>query len=935
MQATGHAELAEHADAGQAMLAFLFTDIEGSSGRWERHPAAMRVVLPRHDAAIGAAVAICGGAVFKSTGDGICAAFATGHQAIAAALEAQRRLAAEDFTPVDGLAVRMAVHAGLAEARDGDYFGATLNRAARLLVIGHGGQILVSGNTASLVEPAELPPGAALMPLGEHRLRDLITPEAVHQLTHPDLRAEFPALRSLDASLNNLPRQAGALIGRETELAAVTELVKRRRLVTLTGAGGIGKTRLSLQLGAELLHQFPHGVLFVELATLTERAQIGEAVAALLSVAISGDRPAVEILASRLRRKRLLILFDNCEHLVAEVAAFAGALLCQTEAVTMLATSREALGVTGEQIYALHGLAVPPDAPRPTAAEALRYSAVTLFAERAARAVAGFTLSDAAAPSVAAICRRLDGTALAIELAAPWLRMLTPQELLARLEDRFALLTSRSRAILPRQQTLRALIGWSYDLLSPREQVALARLGVFGGSFTIAAASAVIAGGMIEKDEAFTLIASLLDKSMVAALPQSESEARFRLLESTRHYALEKLAPREEADAVRRRLAVWLIRRFTEARESWPITSTDTWTARYAADADTLRAAIAWTFAPGGEAALGVELVSLTALLWCELALRREHRRWLDDAIARTGPETPKLVAARIAYERSFSSSGGAFGDRRQLKSAHRALALYRALGDPEDIALAAARVVACVARPGEPDEAQRYLAEIEAALPAIAMTKRRAGLLRNLATVASFAGRAGQALALFEQALAISRHYRDPDGIETAGGNLAEMLFAQGDHAGAAARAAEVAQSCRRSGNLFNLSHVLGNLASYAAILGDLAAARAAIREALPLLADYAFDVYFADCVQSAALLAAKSGNFATAARLRAYSSAFYRHNEMAREPTEQAVHDALTALLDQAAASGALPAAERARLTAEGAALAAEEALALALAG
>jgi len=422
-------------------VAFLFTDIEGSTQRWEAHRAAMGDAIERHDALLQQSIDSHGGYVFKRMGDAFCAVFRTAPEAICAACDAQRALNSQDFSAVDGLKVRMAVHVGHADENNGDYFGPTVNRVARLLAIGYGGQVLVSGAAADLAQ-GEMPVQTALRDLGSHRLKDLAHPEQVYQLIAPDLPQKFFPLRSLDALPNNLPLQLTSFVGREDEIESVKTLVDLHRLTTLVGTGGVGKTRLALQAGAELLDRYEDGVWFVELAPLSDGTLIVSELAPLFGVQVAGDRPLLDALLAGLRPKHALLIIDNCEHLVDPAADIIEKILRGCPNIRVLATSREALKISGETVHRVASLT--------------EESAVALFAERATAASDSFQLTDENRPTVAKICRRLDGIALAIELAAARVRAVDVEELFARLDERFRILTGGSRTALPRQQTMRA-----------------------------------------------------------------------------------------------------------------------------------------------------------------------------------------------------------------------------------------------------------------------------------------------------------------------------------------------------------------------------------------------------------------------------------------------------------------------------------------------
>ena len=428
-------------------VTFAFTDIEGSTVRWERDRDAMREAVRRHDAILRTAINEHGGHVFKTMGDAFCAAFTRPEDAVAATLAAQRALAAEDFSAVEGLRVRMALHTGTTDERDGDYFGPVLNRVARLLAVAHGGQVLISGDTAELSN-GEISPQGSLRDLGYVQLKDLSAPEHVWQLDIAGLPNEFPPLRSLDALPNNLPLQRTTFVGRERDVAEVKELLDHHRLLTLVGSGGVGKTRLAIQVGADLLDRYPDGVWFVDLARIDNPELVASVVAQTLGMSQRQDQRVDESIPPWLKRKKLLLIFDNCEHVLEPIAALAGAILATAQDVRILATSRQALNISGEAAHALASLAVPAETTSLTTGEALGYGAIALFVDRATAVDTRFALTDTTAPIVAEICRRLDGIALAIELAAARVKGLSIPNLAQRLNERFKILTGGSRAAL-------------------------------------------------------------------------------------------------------------------------------------------------------------------------------------------------------------------------------------------------------------------------------------------------------------------------------------------------------------------------------------------------------------------------------------------------------------------------------------------------------
>ncbi len=618
-------------------VTFLFTDIEGSTRLWENSPDAMRPALARHDQILRETIAANSGYVFKTVGDAFCAAFATAPEAGQAALAIQRSLSAEPWATASPLRVRMALHTGVAEERDGDYFGQPLNRVARLLSAGHGGQTLLSLAAQELTRD-RLPSSAALRDLGLRRLKDLDRPEHVFQLLHPSLPADFPPLRSLDNPdlPNNLPQQVTSFIGRGKEVAEVKTLLEATRLLTLAGAGGAGKSRLSLQVAADLLDRYFDGVWLVELAPLSDPALVPQAVADALGVREEPGKPIARTLTEWLRPKRLLLILDNCEHLVAACAALAADLLRNCPQARLLTSSREPLGVAGETVHRLPSLELPDLRRVQTVGGVSQYEAVRLFIDRAQAARPDFSVTDANAPAVAQVCVHLDGIPLAIELAAARVRSLSAEEINARLDRRFRLLTGGARTLLPRQQTLQALIDWSHDLLTDAEKVLLRRLSVFAGGWTLAEAEAVCTDGDISDLDVLDLLTSLSDKSLVIAEARG-SGTRYRLLETLRQYADDRLqqAGGQETMRGRHRERFFALAREAEPQLEGP--GRAGWLDRLGADLDNLRAALDDGLARAAtDQALAVRVIQAVAALralWQARALRREGHAYAEAAL--------------------------------------------------------------------------------------------------------------------------------------------------------------------------------------------------------------------------------------------------------------------------------------------------------------
>ena len=578
-------------------VTLLFTDIEGSTRLWEAEPEAMTRGLRRHDEIMRGSIELAGGYVFKTVGDAFCAAFSTAEAALDAVLSAQRALVGQDWPTTQPILVRMGLHTGACEERDNDYFGPAVNRVARLESAAHGGQVLLSGATAELLWQS-LPYGVRLRDLGAHRLKDLGRPEQLFQLEADFLPSAFPPLASLDNPdlPNNLPGQLSAFIGRERELAEVRTLAASARLVTLTGSGGSGKTRLALQAAVELLDVALDGVWFADLAVVTDGEQVAGAVAAALELPDHSGPAVLASILEVLTGQDAVILLDNCEHVIDDAARFCEQVIRYCPRVRFLATSREPLGIEGERVYRVPSMSLPPrDAI--SAADLAGSDSVTLFVERARSHEPAFMLDDAAAPLVATICRRLDGIPLALELAAARLSSMSLRHLSERLDQRFRLLTGGSRNALHRQQTLQATVDWSFDLLSVAERETMRRLSVFAGGFELEAAEAICAAGGIDAIDVMDLLGSLVDKSLVLAermtLEGAES-VRYRLLETVRQYAAQELfksASEDELTAIRDRHAAFYLRVGEEAGPALTGRRQGHWLRRLDAEWENLRAA--------------------------------------------------------------------------------------------------------------------------------------------------------------------------------------------------------------------------------------------------------------------------------------------------------------------------------------------------------
>jgi predicted ATPase/class 3 adenylate cyclase len=542
-------ESAVHLPVGT--VTFMLTDVEGSTLLWESAAEAMGAAIRRHYQLLDAAIALHGGVRPQEQGEGdsVVAAFDCASKALAAALDVQRAFCAECWPEGASLKVRIALHTAQAQLRDElNYFGQGVNRCARLRAVAHGGQVVLSETTRGLVSD-RLPEGVELADLGVHRLRDLGRPEHVHGLLHPDLPVEFPPLRSLGSVSNNLPGELTNFVGRGAELAEVAELLGQVRLLTLTGAGGCGKTRLALQAAAGTMDGHLDGVWWVDLARLEAATLVPTAVIGAIGLREVPGWGPLETLVAYLRSRRALLVLDNCEHVLPACAQLAEALLRACPSLTVLATSRAPLGVPGETAWRVPSMSLPTDVHREPVTALRESDAVRLFLDRATQVRPDFRITGADAAAIAHICQELDGIPLAIELAAARMRMLAPQQIADRLGDRFHLLTGGSRTSMPRQQTLQASIDWSYELLSQGERALLRRLSVFTAGWTLDAAELVCGGDGIDRYAVLDLLTGLVDQSLVTTGEQ-DAEVRYGLLETVRQYAAAQLTEAGEVDAI-------------------------------------------------------------------------------------------------------------------------------------------------------------------------------------------------------------------------------------------------------------------------------------------------------------------------------------------------------------------------------------------------
>lgn len=749
-----------------SITTFLFTDIEGSTRLWDQDPERMRPALARHDAIARSAVEEHGGVIVKMTGDGVHAAFRDPLDAVRATLQIQEALADPRQTDGFALFVRCGLHAGPVEQRDNDFYGTAVNRAARIMSAAHGGQTLLSRTVAEMID-GRLPAGASLRDLGSVRLRDLSRPEQVYQVVHPRLRADFPALRSLEETPNNLPNEVTSFVGRARELDQIGKLLEQNRFVTLVGMGGLGKTRLTLHVAAETLDNYPDGVWYVELAPLSDSRLVALAVASVLGVKEEAGRPVIEALTKYVRPRKLLVILDNCEHLLEGCAEVAKQLLSCGAHVRILASSREPLRVAGETTFPVLALAVP-DLRAPFEPGVLaQFDAVQLFVQRAMAAQPDFEVNAQNATAIAAICHRVDGIPLALELAAARVRTLPVQKIAERLTDRFKLLKGGDLTALPRQQTLRALIDWSYDLLSIPERGLLRQLSVFAGGWTLEAAEAVCACG---DDSVMELLSRLVEKSLVL---HDTATGRYRLLETVRQYAQERLTDSGEGHEVGDRHLAHFVALCETAKPALVGPEQAAWLSLLDHDRENILAAHAWAGTAPESSEPGLRMVSSTKQYWFSRGLLELGHRLTVEALLRGNTQVENAIRVKGLFDAGqFELRMGRYAQARAWLS--QSLAIARKREDSKAIAALLQPLGIAAMGEGDLSTARAFLVEALELARARGDKRELAAALTALAQLYRVEERPAAAQPLHEEVLELARETGDHESTAIALLNLA-----------------------------------------------------------------------------------------------------------------------------------------------------------------
>jgi predicted ATPase/class 3 adenylate cyclase len=870
-------------------ITFLFTDVEGSTKLWERNPEAMSKALSHHDELIRNVVEAHDGFVFKTVGDAFYVAFSPAAEAVEAAIDAQKSLLSEEWEETGPLKVRIALHTGTAEERGGDYFGPTLNRAARLLSAGHGGQVLLSLSTQELVRD-QLPLGAELRDLGVRRLKDVLGPERIFQLTSPELPASFPPLKTLDVRLNNLPIQPTPLLGREREVAEIADLLRREdvRLLTLTGTGGTGKTRLALQSAAELIDDFEDGAFLVALAPISDPELVASTVAGALSVSESAGRPLKEDLRDFLSTKELLLILDNFEQVV-DAAPLVGKLLSGCPGLKVLATSRTLLRIYGEHEYAVRPLELPDPDHLPPIETLRQYEAIRFFTERARAANAHFSLTNENALAVAEICARLDGLPLAIELAAARIKLLSPQAMSSRLGNPLQFLTGGARDLPERQRTLRGAIAWSHALLDEGEQVLFARLSVFSDGCALEAVEAICGPVGDLFVDVLEGLSSLLDKSLLRQEEMVE-DPRFVMLETIREYARERLELSGEAEEIRRLHAEYFLALAEQGASEQQGPEETAWLERLDLEHDNMRAALSWMLA-SEEVEPGLRLAGALWQFWDMRGYYGEGRRWLEEALAKDG----RASVARAKALEGVGWLADLQGDiDRAVAAAEEGLSLSVRVKTESSVRASFLRILGSAAYVhGDHEQAARIYEESLALSREVRDERGVASSLLQLGNVSGDRGNHQVAKTFYEEGLALSRKLDDKALLASALISVGAEFLLQGDHARGAMLNEEAAELYRERGNRGHLQYALDNLGWAALMRGDQQQAEGLHRESLALSRQLGDKLVAAEALEGLACSASTRGEAERVARLFGAAEALREAVGYRQEPREHALRE------------------------------------------
>ncbi len=939
-------------------VTFLFTDIENSTQLAREHPESWDETQARHHAILHEAIESNNGFVFQIIGDAFCAAFDKVGNALGAAIKAQQDLQNELRGEVT-IYVRMGIHTGEAELVGNEYRGyTTLSFVQRLTSAGHGGQILVSNTTENLLREG-LSGQINLRDMGLQKFAGVPSPVRIFQAIAPHLPMEFPPLRTLDNLLNNLPTQLTSFVGREKELADVKRLLHNTRMLTLLGPGGTGKTRLSIQAASEMLDQYPDGVWFVELASILDPLLVPQTTAVAIGLRLEPQRPAIDMLCHYLHEKKILIVLDNCEHLVDACARMADRILHAALHTRILASSREALGIGGEVTYRVPSLELPDPSKLPTVESLSQYEAVKLFIDRAMSAVPTFTVTNSNAPAVAQVCYQLDGIPLAIELAAAKIRVLSVEQIAKRLDNRFRLLTGSSRSVLERHQTLRAAIDWSYNLLSDAEQVLFQKLSIFIGGWTLEAAEFVCEGGGVKSDDVLNLLEQLVNKSLVIAA-EVRQEARYHMLETLRQYAREKLFESEGSEDIRDMHLSYFVKLAAQAEPELYRSHQVFWMNKLGDDLDNLRGALEWALTADAES--GLRLIVASQSFWGARGELHELGGWLAQLLERytefdslraralviygeaVGQGKDLIEAKKIAEQslqisratadksteaESLGSLGiitAFLGDQRVgVSMIEQSLAIYRSLGNK----LGQANCIAWLTVNNDDLERSKvYLVESLRLYRELGHLSGIARTLADLANTAIWQEDFSAALPWLEEAAMLYETLGNQGGQAWIWGLSGRLAYWQGDYEKARACAEEYAKLNEKVGDILDAAWARVSIAYVFLRQGDYERAKEMFSLSIGEFQKVNSSIGVVFAIEGVASLHVNQGRSERAGRLFVWADAMREKIGDHRPPVEQAsVERDLAAIRDK------LDAAEFARFSEVSQAMTLEDAIALAL--
>ncbi len=807
-------------DNPSGLVTFLFTDIEGSTKLSQQYPYTLPAALERHHLIMQNAVESNKGFVFEIVGDAFCCAFQKAEDAVKAAVEVQLNLANEKWEDAV-IKIRIGIHSGNAEWNGKGYMGyITLARTARVMSAAYGEQILISNDAYELCKydfASEKEANVSFRDLGERRLKDVIQPIRLHQIITSGIREDFPPLKTLDARPNNLPIQLTSFIGREEEMKKIKNLLKQTSLLTLTGPGGTGKTRLSLQVAADVIDEFENGVWFVELASLHEPDLLPNIIMQALEISEQPKQDVIVTLSDHLKEKELLIIFDNCEHIITACSKLAEQLLKKSPKLKIIATSREALRCSGEMTFGTLSMTIPDTKSIETPDQLTEYESVRLFIERSLVLNSKFRVTNENAPAVAGICSQLEGIPLAIELAAARTNILSVEKIYERLDDRFKFLTGGKRTALPRQQTLRAMIEWSYDLLSEEERILWKRLSVFSGGWTIEAAEAVCTNDEIAKDDLLDILASLTEKSIVIAGDENE---RFRMLETIRQYGEYQLKDTGEFENISGRHLKYYSEFADIPRNYLRGKDAEFWRKVLIDETGNIEKALLWSF-ENYDGEDGIRLAGAMAYFWQINGYLSKGLRFLESSMEKF-KETENYYCIRVIS--NLGNFARLSGDFEKAKThLEKSLHISRQIENKGLICDSQHRLAILEFDIGNFDESRKFYEENLEYYKSIDDKYGISSTLNNLGNIFSTQGYTDKASGMYIESLAIRKEQGDNLGVAVTLCNLGILADEQGDYSRAKALLDESLQIRQVIGDkegeavtLSNLGNVAFNMAEY-----------------------------------------------------------------------------------------------------------------------